>query len=126
MSILIKTSPTRKASASVGWEEFGGSTARNLEGTGCAGSGERDSSGKGEQTSFSCTPDLKVVSTGRGDYTLLGEEGTGIFCFSLFFFFSFFRVALSAYGGSQARDLIGASAASLHHSHSHARSELRR
>ena len=39
------------------------------------------------------------------------------------FFFCLFRVAPAAYGGSQARGLIRAVAASLHHSHSHARSE---
>ena len=36
----------------------------------------------------------------------------------------FFRAAPSAYGSSQARGWIGAAAASLHHSHSNARSEL--
>ena len=40
------------------------------------------------------------------------------------FFFVFFRAALVAYGGSQARGSIRAVAASLHHSHSNARSEL--
>ena len=34
-----------------------------------------------------------------------------------------FRVALPAYGGSQARGHIGATAVCLHHSHSHAGSE---
>ena len=34
-----------------------------------------------------------------------------------------FRAAPEAYGGSQARGLIGAMAAGLHHSHSNARSE---
>ena len=49
--------------------------------------------------------------------------------FILFFFFvfSFFallvRAAPTAYGGSQARDLNGASTASLQHSHSNAGSE---
>ena len=42
-----------------------------------------------------------------------------------FFFLSFFRAAPVAYGGSQARGPIGATAAGLHHSHSNARSELR-
>ena len=42
----------------------------------------------------------------------------------LFCLFLFSRAAPSAYGGSQARGPIGAVAASLHHSHSHARSEL--
>ena len=41
-----------------------------------------------------------------------------------FFFWLFFRATLAAYGGSQARGLIGATAASLCHSHSNARSEL--
>ena len=38
-----------------------------------------------------------------------------MFCF---FFFWPFRAALGAYGSSQARGQIGATAASLHHSHS--------
>ena len=37
---------------------------------------------------------------------------------SFFFFFFFFRAASVPYGDSQARDLIGDTAASLHHSHS--------
>ena len=40
------------------------------------------------------------------------------------FFFFFFRAALAAYGSFQSRDPIEAAAASLHHSHSNARSEL--
>ena len=36
----------------------------------------------------------------------------------LFFFFCLFRAAPTAYGGSQARGLIGAVAAGLRHSHS--------
>ena len=40
------------------------------------------------------------------------------------YLFSLFRAALTAYGGSQARGLIGA-AAGLHHSHSNAGSEPR-
>jgi len=45
---------------------------------------------------------------------------------TLHFFLSFclFRATLKAYGGSQARGPIGPVAAGLHHSHSHARSEL--
>ena len=35
-----------------------------------------------------------------------------------------FRAALVAYGGSQARGRIGATAAGLHHSHGNAGSEL--
>ena len=41
------------------------------------------------------------------------------------FFFGLFRAAPAAYGGSQARRLIGAVAADLHHSHSNVGSELR-
>ena len=40
-----------------------------------------------------------------------------------FIFWSFFRAAPEAYGGSQARGLIGAVAAGLCHSHSNTRSE---
>ena len=45
--------------------------------------------------------------------------------FYLFFIYLFclFRVTPTAYGGSQARDPIGASAADLHHSYSNAGSE---
>ena len=42
---------------------------------------------------------------------------------SFFFLFCLFRVAPEAYGGSQARGLIGAVAASLPYSHSNARSK---
>ena len=41
-----------------------------------------------------------------------------------FFLFFFFRAALTAQGGSQARGLIGAVATSLCQSHSNARSKL--
>ena len=41
----------------------------------------------------------------------------------LFYFCHFFRAAPAAHGGSQARGQIGAVAADLLHSHSHARSE---
>ena len=44
---------------------------------------------------------------------------------SIFFFFVFSRATSEAYGGSQARGLIGAEAAGLHHSHSKAGSEPR-
>ena len=49
-----------------------------------------------------------------------------VFLFYLFIYFCLFafsRATTSAYGGSQARGLIGAVAAVLHHSHSNARSE---
>ena len=39
------------------------------------------------------------------------------------FFFLLFRAIPAAYGGSQARDRTGATAAGLHHSHSNAGSE---
>ena len=44
--------------------------------------------------------------------------------FSFPFSFSLFRVASMAYRGSQARGLIRATAASLHHSHSNGRSQI--
>ena len=48
------------------------------------------------------------------------------FLFFLFFcLFAFSRAAPMAHGGSQGRGLIGAVAASLHHSHSNARSKPR-
>ena len=40
-------------------------------------------------------------------------------CFIFLFLFLLFRAAPAAYGGSQTRGLIGATAAGLHHSHSH-------
>ena len=43
----------------------------------------------------------------------------------IFFVCLFFRAAPAAYGDSHARGLIGATAASLHHSHSNDRSEPR-
>ena len=43
------------------------------------------------------------------------------FIFSFFFFFLLSRAAPAVYGGSQARDPIGAVATSLRHSHSNAR-----
>lgn len=42
-----------------------------------------------------------------------------------FFFLVFFRATPAAHGGSQVRGGIGATTASLHHSHSKVRSELR-
>ena len=49
-----------------------------------------------------------------------------LIAFFFFFLFAFSRAAPTAYGGSQARGLIGAVAASLHQSHSNAGSEPRR
>ena len=45
------------------------------------------------------------------------------FLFSFSFFFCIFKAIPAEYGGSQARGLIGAVAAGLHHSRSHAGSE---
>ena len=47
---------------------------------------------------------------------------TPMFIVALFFFFVISWAAPAAYGGSQARGLIGAVATGLHHSHSNARS----
>ena len=47
-----------------------------------------------------------------------------VFCL-FYFFFCLFRAAPTTYGGSQARGQIGAVAITLHHSHSHVRSETR-
>ena len=49
---------------------------------------------------------------------------TLLFYFMLFYLFIYFRAAPMAYGSSQARGWIIATAASLHHSHSHIRFEL--
>ena len=59
---------------------------------------------------------------------ITGKEKKGTFkrvsVFLVFFsFVFFFRAARMACGGSQARDLMGAVAAGLHHSHSNAGSE---
>ena len=48
----------------------------------------------------------------------------GFFLFFFVFFFGLIRAAPTAYGGSQARDLIRSVATSLRHSHGIARSEL--
>ena len=47
-----------------------------------------------------------------------------IYRFLFFLFFSLFRALPMVYGNSQARGQIGATVASLHQSHSNARSEL--
>ena len=52
----------------------------------------------------------------------LGEVGEIIFFFCLFVFS---RAILAAYGGSQARGLIGATAAGLHHSNAGSELHLR-
>ena len=66
---------------------------------------------------------LGAWDCGRGlGLTLKGNHKTLNDFF--FFFFVLFRAALAAYRGSQARGQIGATAASLCHSYSNARSEL--
>ena len=47
-----------------------------------------------------------------------------LFYFILFYLFLLFRAAPTAYGSSQARGPIGATAAGLRHSHSNAGSEM--
>ena len=58
------------------------------------------------------------------DRLLCSWQAKKPFLFS-FLVFCPFRAAPTAYGGSQARGLIGAIAAGLHYSHSNARSEPR-
>ena len=61
-----------------------------------------------------------------GKYVLsLGEEQDGNLFLKVCVCVCVFRAAPAAYGGSQFRGRIGAVAASLHHSHSNARSEPR-
>ena len=55
------------------------------------------------------------------DVAVLGQGGL---MQEVFFFFCLFRAVPVAYGGSWARDLIGAEAVSLHHSHSNSGSKL--
>ena len=45
------------------------------------------------------------------------------YVYILLFFFCLFRATPATYGGSQAKGLIGAIAAGLHHSHGNARSK---
>ena len=54
--------------------------------------------------------------------SLLAFEVVFLFIY-LFVRFCLFRAAPMAYGSSQARDRVGAVAASVHHSHSNTRSE---
>ena len=61
-----------------------------------------------------------------GFFCLLGFSVFWFFVFFFFFFFFFFafsRAISAAYGGSKARGLIGAVAASLHQNHSKAGSQ---
>ena len=62
---------------------------------------------------------------GKMEESGLIEITPSICALTLFFFlFAFSRAAPTAYGGSQARGLIGVVAASLHQSYSNTRSEL--
>ena len=54
-----------------------------------------------------------------------GKKNVFVFCFFCFCLFAFSRATPTAYGGSQARGLIGALATSLHQGHTNARSKLR-
>ena len=60
---------------------------------------------------------------GRWIVNLNMKDGNIKFCFVLFFVFCFFRATPTAYGGSQARGLIGATAAGLCQSRSNTGSE---
>ena len=57
-----------------------------------------------------------------GEHVLSPVLGYGLIIYYLFVFCPF-RAVPAAHGGSQARDLFGAIAASLHQSHRNARSE---
>ena len=62
--------------------------------------------------------------------SFLWRQGCGFLKFSrlicaLFIYLLLFRATPAAYGSSQARGLIGATAAGLHHNHSNMRSEPR-
>ena len=64
------------------------------------------------------------VETEQGDALNRFSSQTMNKCvFKAFFFFGLFRATPEANGGSQAKGRIGAVAASLHHSHSHTKSE---
>ena len=66
----------------------------------------------------------KSLRTFDLDFTGVKSASLGVFMFIFIFVFCLFRAAPAACGGSQARGLIGAVVASLHHSHSNARCEL--
>ena len=65
------------------------------------------------------SPSLKIVLSAALASVI---HSTEIFIDICFFFFLLFSAAPSAYGSCQARGQIRAAAASLHHSHSNARS----
>ena len=79
--------------------------------------------GQNESTVFEGYLWAKSRVSNSGDTQRISEVIAMFFLF--FFFFSLsFRATPEAYGGSQARGLIGAVAAGLHQSHSNGRSEL--
>ena len=65
----------------------------------------------------------KLVSLGKIPEKFVLQREKLITAFKKNFFFVFSRAAPAAYGGSQARGLIGAVSAGLHHSHSNTRSK---
>ena len=72
-------------------------------------------------------PGVRIAHFVSSQTSLLnGLFGTLFFLFLFLFFclFAFSRAASAAHGGSQARGLIGAVAATLHQSHSNSGSEL--
>ena len=74
----------------------------------------------GKSGHFCCIPNLWKIAI----FTIRHEFDIDILSFfSFFFLFCLFQAASVAYGGSQAKGLIGAVAAGLHQSHSNARSE---
>ena len=66
--------------------------------------------------------ELTRPSRGAQGFAGLGQETGQFLC--MYLLFCLFRTALGVYEGSQARGPIGAAAASLHHGHSNAGSEL--
>ena len=65
---------------------------------------------------------MSIKASGKKEMEVKTEQILSFY--SLFLFFVFSGATPAAYGGSQARGLIRAIAAGLHHSHSHTRSEL--
>ena len=95
--------------------------------------------GKGKDSAERSQPQPLPATGGAKASILKRKEGQGVskvtvvwcslasimrlgFCFVLFLLF---RATPAAYGGSQARNPIGATAAGLHHSHSHSHSNPR-
>ena len=67
---------------------------------------------------------MNFVHFGNKQYKKIFIPGSMLNRLFFFFFFGLFRAAPAAYGGSQARDLIGGAAAGLYHSHRNMGSEL--